>query len=194
VIKPITHEDELSSIQFQQKVEKSLAAKLGIPSLRAGNITIRDERDWRINERLIEYCWLINIARSFVGWCWLFTIKFNETKFRDKNNPAELIQGVFTINKDGAIDQYYKENRDLNYRDKIKELTAYDLFDVNNGITLDGIKYKYLVFALNAEVRIELNNPNSGNWKRWEEVVWELGVELTKKSASKYMQEIFTLK
>jgi hypothetical protein len=183
--------NELNRFIIQQKIEESLAIKLGIPSLRAGNITIRDDRSWRINEKQIEYCWLVNISRSFVGWCWLFTIRFNETKFRDINNPGELVQGVFSTDSNGAIGDYYRENRNLNFRDKIRELTVYDMFSANTKIVLDGVGYEYLIFAPNSEIRISLNNPSSNNWKIWEEAVWELGTELTEKSDSSQLRQMF---
>lgn len=184
-------ENELNKFLLHQKVERSLSMKLGIPSLRAGNITIRDHRDWRINEKQIEYCWLINIARSFVGWCWLFTISFNETKFRDIANPAELIQGIFTIDGNGAIADFYNLPRDANFQDHIKGVTVYDLFSANPKFTLDEVGYEYIVFSHNSEVRMTLDNPNTENWKIWKEAVWELGVELAKGSGSRQLEEIF---
>ena len=40
-------------------------------------------------------------------------------------------------------------------------------------------------------MRIELNNPNSENWKKWEMLVNELGTELSKKSEIKEIEKIF---
>lgn len=184
-------QNELNKFLLHQKVEESLSVKLGIPSLRAGNITIRDHRDWRINEKQIEYCWLINISRSFVGWCWLFTIGFNETKFRGIVNPTELIQGIFTIDDNGAIADFYKITRDANFQDDVKGLTAYDLFSANPGIPLDGVGYEYIIFGHNSKVRMTLNNPDTKNWKIWEEAVWKLGADLSKRAGSRQLEEIF---
>lgn len=184
-------ENELYKLKLQQKIEESLSLKLGIPSLRSGQIVIRDERDWRTNEKQIEYCWLINIAKSFTGWCWLFTIKFNESKFRDIINPEESIQGIFTINGSGLIDQYYAENSGLNFRDIVRELTVYDLFTANRGFTLDGIEYDYLIFAPNTEIRMQLNNPNSEDCEAWKKAVLELGMRLSEKSGFDYIKRIF---
>lgn len=183
--------NEFNRIQLLHNVEKSLCKKLEIPSLRAGNITIRDEKRWRVNERYIDYCWLINIAYSFKGWCWIFSIKFNETNFRNFNNPEELIQGIFTIDKKGNIQEFFLQNRESDFQDKIKHINTFDLFDANKGITLDGVSYEYLIFAPNTQIRFTLNNPNSKNWKIWEEIVWKLGYELSSKSHSEKMKEIF---
>ncbi|MBT31005.1 MAG: hypothetical protein CMO01_15205 [Thalassobius sp.] len=90
-------EDELNKQKLHQKVIVRLCSELGIPDLRSGKLTIRDEKDWRINEKEIDYCWLVNVSRSFIGWCWLFSLKFNESDFRDKKNPEELIQGIFRL-------------------------------------------------------------------------------------------------
>jgi hypothetical protein len=56
---------------------------------------------------------------------------------------------------------------------------------------LDGVSYKYLIYSKNTIVRIELNNPNSENWKNWEMLVNELGTELSKKSEIKEIEKIF---
>lgn len=187
----IIHENELADDVFFQTVEIALCEKLEIPSLRSGNITIRDKRNWRINEKQVDYCWLINISRSFVGSCWLFSIKFNGYKFREINNPAELIQGIFTIDHNNEIHEFYLEHRPEGFLDKIKEITNLDLFNTNAGITLDGILYEYLIFSPNLKARFILNNPNAKNWKIWENAVWELGQNLSRKANSIELQEIF---
>lgn len=184
-------EVEFNKQKLHQKVIACLCSELGIPDLRSGKLTIRNEKDWRINEKEIDYCWLVNVSRSFIGWCWLFSLKFNESDFRDEHNPEELIQGIFTINKEGEIDELFKESRFQDFIDKIKDLTSYDLFDANRGITLDGVGYEYLIFAPNTEIRMSLNNPHSENWKTWESEVFSLGVRLAQKSGVSVLKEIF---
>lgn len=183
--------NELNKSSLHQKVISSLSTELGVPDLKAGKLTIRDQRDWRINEKEIDYCWLVNISRSFVGRYWLFSIKFNESNFRDIQNPEELIQGIFTITKEGEIEKFFKENQTLNFIDKIRDLTSFDLFDANLEITLDGVGYEYLIFAPNTEVKISLNNPNSEIWKIWENEVYNIGKSLWQKSGITELKEIF---
>ena len=183
--------DEMKNLEFIQKVEKSLCEKLNIPTLKSGSITIRNEKNWRENEKEIDYCWLISISKSFVGWCWIFSIKFNETHFREKNNPEKIIQGIFTTDKNANIENIFLENRKSDFKDKIKEFKNHELFNANSRITLDGVSYKYLIYSKNTIVRIELNNPNSENWKNWEMLVNELGTELSKKSEIKEIEKIF---
>jgi|GEM_PF-1035701 len=187
----IIRENELSKLVFHQKVISSLANELGLPDLRAGRLVIRDERNWRENEKEIEYCWLVNIARSLVGWCWLFAIKFKESNFRNIANSEELVQGIFTVSKKGAIEIYYQEKQSFNFEDAVKNLTVYDLFDVSTGITLDGVNYEYLVFTPNSKVRMSINNPNSDNWKAWEVEVNKLGKYLAQKSGKAELKELF---
>lgn len=183
--------DKLNKFSLHQKVISNLSAELGIPDLKSGKLTIRDERDWRVNEKEIDYCWLVYVSRSFTGSCWLFSIKFKESNFRDLKKPEELIQGIFTITNEGTIDKLFKESKPLDFIDKIRDLTSYDLFDANRGITLDGIDYEYLIFAPNTEINISLNNPNSKNWKAWESEIFNIGVSLGKKSGVTELKEIF---
>src|SRR5688572_21127321 len=97
-----------NSIEHVKKLEKSIAAYLGLPKLISGGIVIRNEKGWRENEKSIEYIWIVKMALSFVGWGGLFAIKFNESKFREHLNKEELIQGVFISNDNGA-EHFYSE-------------------------------------------------------------------------------------
>ncbi len=185
-----TQARELERIQQRQKLEQALSEKLGLPSLRAGNITLRDERGWRTNEKQIEYCWLINVSRSFVGRCWLFAIQFNETTFRDTHNPRELVQGIFVEGKDGSLDEFFSVTQPANFVDRIREVATLDLFDANRGIALDGVSYDFHVFAYNTEIDICVQNPNSESWRQWEDAVWEIGRALSAQW-NPYLRAIF---
>lgn len=188
----ITHINKarLKSIETGQII-LNLAKALGLPELRPGKIVIRDERDWRVNEKEIDYCWLVNISKSFVGWCWLFTIKFEKSEFRDVHNQEELIQGIFTLNKAGDIENLYLETLKNDLDDEIRNLSSFDLFDTNKGRTLDGVNYEYIVISRNANIHISLNNPNVGNWKIWEHKIEILGKSLSQKSGITVLKEIF---
>ncbi|WP_196889803.1 hypothetical protein [Aureivirga sp. CE67] len=172
------------------KVITSLCSKLDIPDLRAGHLTIRNEKNWRTNEMYIDYSWLVKITLS-LNECWIFSVKFNKTEFREFQNPEKLIQGLFTIDKQGEIDEFYKITKTDNFEDKVRNLKYYDLFDANPGITLDGVAYEYFVFARNTELRFSLNNPNSESWKIWEKEIWTIGGELAKKSEIECFKKMF---
>ncbi|MEO1055186.1 MAG: hypothetical protein AAFX87_31450 [Bacteroidota bacterium] len=174
-----------------ETVISNLAKELGIPELKSGKIIIRDERDWRINEKEIDYCWLINVSKSFIGWCWLFSVKFEQSEFREMQNSEELIQGIFTVNSAGEIENLYKEILTSQFQDEIRDLTAYDLFDANKGITLDGVSYEYIVIARNTKINMSLSNPNSDNWKKWEDKVEVLGRSISQKSGIAELKEMF---
>ena len=63
------------SYESTRRIEISLATKLGLSNLKAGNIVIRDERGWRQNEKYIDHVWIVYIDRSFVGWCGIFPVR-----------------------------------------------------------------------------------------------------------------------
>lgn len=145
----------------------------------------------RINEKQIGYCWLVHISRSFAGWCWLFSLKFEASDFRDIHNPEELIRGIFTIGKAGDIENLHVESQTGDISDPARGLSRYDLFEANPGIALDGIDYEYLIFAPNTTIRMHLNNPNSENWRLWEQEVWKMGTDLARRSGITGLAEIF---
>lgn len=185
----INNSFELEELQLEQEIIKNLSKKLQLPNVRSGRVVIRDEKGYRVNEKEIDYCWLINVTKSFIGWCWLFSIKFTKSSFRETENPDELIQGIFTIEKDGGIQNFFRTS--ISYTDKVKEYTTYDFFNANKGITLDGIGYKYIIFARNTKVYISLNNPSSDSWMKWKEEVDKLGTELSRQSKFYELLEIF---
>lgn len=185
------NENEINKQKLHQKVIASLCTKLGIPDLRAGNITIRDEQNWRTNEMSIEYSWLVNISHSFIGCCWLFSIKFDETNFREFQNTEKLIQGLFTVDKQGEIIENHIVTKTDDFEDKIRGLTSYEMFDANRGITLDGVGYEYIIFAQNTEIKMTLNNPNSKYWKVWENEVWSICKKIAQESQIDHFKKMF---
>jgi hypothetical protein len=104
-----------NSFEFFQKLEKSIATKLGLTELKSGIQIIRDNNGWRENEKSIRYIWIVTIARSFVGWGGLFTIQFNENKFRNHSNQQELLQGIFNSNNEGVGQIYTDKSFEATY-------------------------------------------------------------------------------
>ncbi|BDD12756.1 hypothetical protein FUAX_51880 (plasmid) [Fulvitalea axinellae] len=176
---------------LHQKIIENLCSKLEIPDLKAGNLTIRDELGWRINEKRIGYSWLVNISNSFTDSCWLFSIQFNKSAFRKIQNPEQLIQGIFTVDGKGDIIKFHMMKKIDDMEDKVKSLTSYDMFDANLSVTLNGIIYKYLIFAPNTEIRMTLNNPHSKNWRIWENEIQAIGKKLSQDSDSETLKKIF---
>ncbi|WP_299107666.1 hypothetical protein [uncultured Tenacibaculum sp.] len=185
------NEYELEELKYQQKIISSLSNKLGILDITAGKKVIRNNKNFRTNEKDIEYSWLVNITHSLIESCWIFSIKFKESNFRDIKNSEELIQGIFTVNKDGAMNEFYLESRSEDFQDRVKNFTEYDMFEANPGFALDGVRYKYLIFAPNTQIKISLNNPNSEKWKQWEHEIKNMGLYLIEKSKLTYLKSIF---
>ncbi|GAA4303136.1 hypothetical protein [Nibribacter koreensis] len=181
-------QDEFS---WHQRIEKGIALKLGLSTLKPGLQIIRDERGWRDNEIRIKYIWIATVSRSFVGNGGLFSLKFEENSFREKKNPERLVQGIFLTGQQAQIPQFYFEEEQKSFKDIIKDLKSWDLFEPNNGIALDGVAYRFHVIALNSDVTITVNNPQSEPWKKWEDNIWELGRRLSANSKTKELIELF---
>jgi hypothetical protein len=178
-----------SSFEYFQKLEKSIAAYLGLPKLKSGGVTIRNEKGWRENEKSIEYIWIVEMARSFVGWGGLFTIKFSKNEFREHSNEEELIQGVFISNDNEAVN-FYTESL-LGTSPEIINLFNLNLFDANKGITLDGVSYKVRIIAPNINTFINVHNPNTDSWKKWEAEIWKIGNRLAEDSNNIELKNLF---
>lgn len=178
-----------NSFEYFQKLEKSIAGNLGLSELKSGMQIIRDKNGWRENEKLIEYIWLVQVSRSFVGWGGLFSIKFNENKFREYSNKEEVIQGIYISNQSG-IGQVFTETLSDTSKDII-EYFQFNLFEANKGITLDGVCYNVRIIAPNIDTYIRINNPNTEGWIQWEQEVWTLGKKISKESNNSEMINLF---
>ncbi|MEN2402243.1 hypothetical protein GKZ90_0020810 [Flavobacterium sp. MC2016-06] len=168
---------ELEEFRYNQDIKKSLAAKLGLPELNNGLNIIRNEKGLRENEKKIEYIWIAFVARSFVGWGGIFSIKFEGNNFREYLNPDELMQGVFTHDNKGLKDLYTETVQ--NKSDKIVEMSKFDLFTAVQGNTGHGIHYDFHVITNNINTRIKLENPNTEEWKEWEKEIFNIGSRLS---------------
>lgn len=65
------------------------------------------------------------------------------------------------------------------------------MFTVNKRITLDGVSYEYEIIARNIQTFITVNNPNSNNWKLWENELRKLGNRLFQESKNEEMIALF---
>jgi len=180
---------DTTSFEYFQKLETSIAVYLGLSDFRSGGVVIRNERGWRENEKYIDYAWIILLSRSFVGCGGVFAIKFNETKFREYINKEELIHGVFT-STDNGIELIFTESVPTSTFD-VNRLFNLNLIDANKGITIDGVCYDIRIFGSNINTFIKVNNPNTVDWKKWENEIWEMGRSLSEKSKNKTLINLF---
>ena len=180
-----------NSFEYFRQLEKSLAENLGLPELSNGRLVIRNSKGVRENEKSIEYIWVVQISRSFVGWGGLFSLKFSENSFREHSNKEELVQGVFVCNQLGT-EQFYTKTSSAITNDII-EYFQFNLFEANNGITLDGVSYNLRVIAPNIDTFICLNNPNTLAWSKWEQKIQALGKELANESGNQELINLFSL-
>lgn len=169
-----------NELKLHKNVVSNLAKKLNIPAFKAGKQTIRDERNWRVDEIEIEYCWLVKVSKSFAGECWLFSTKYGASSFRESNNPEKLIQGFFKVNSEGIIEKFHELTSTENFNDPIRNLNSLDLFDASEGITLDGNYYHFYISAPNTEITINVGNPNSEKWTNWTKELHLTGQKISK--------------
>ncbi|WP_159777352.1 hypothetical protein [Flavobacterium sp. 9AF] len=184
-------EIQFENLKFREILKQSLAIKLGFTALYSGGHVIRNEKGFRDNEISIDYIWITKISRSFVGWGGLITIKLEESHFRSIKNPEKLVQGIFLYDEKGEIRAFYFEEQVNDLTDSIYKIQNLELFKANEGITLDGVSYDYEVIARNIKTFITVNNPNSENWKHWENEIWKLGNRLSHESKNEEMIALF---
>ena len=172
-----------------KKAEKLIASKCGMSDLRSGGHVIRDESEWRVNEKFVEYSWIALISQYFHGQAGVFTVKFNSHPFRQHQNQGELLRGIF-IYKDKGINyihgKFFKDAED-----KIADGFKYDLFERDDSLTLDGVVYDFMVRSRNKDTLMQLTNPRSDSWREWEQEVWRIGKELAPDSGVKELIDFF---
>ena len=99
------------------------------------------------------------------------------------------MQGAFICNQEGIEQVYSRTLQDLT-KDIVGHF-QFNLFEANKGITLDGVSYNVRVMAHNVDTFIQLNNPNTEDWRKWEQEVWTLGKELANKSDCQELVNLF---
>ncbi|AYB32148.1 hypothetical protein [Chryseolinea soli] len=183
--------DQIQEFGNVQRIEESLANAMGVPKLSSGWKTIRDDRGWRQDEKLIEYVWIVMMNRHSVGRGGLVTVRFNEHTFRGKKHPDELVRGIFSIGADNQIQEFYQEKTD-GHADPVIDCFQLDLFDANKGITLDGVSYRIHIISANIDTVIKVSNPVTSHWRRWEAEIQNLASTLVANSDSGKLTRLFT--
>ncbi|MFB9076458.1 hypothetical protein ACFFLS_24590 [Flavobacterium procerum] len=181
----------MKDYHYFQKIENAIASHLNLTELKTGIQIIRNEKGWRENEIAIEYIWIVEMSLSFVGWGSIFQIKFKENKFRQYSNEDKLVQGILLFNNDGPHEIYFTE--DLNTSNEIIKSFNFNLFEANNSITLDGVKYRIRIISKNIDSFLNVNNPSTEEWKKWETEIWKLGQKLAGQSNNTNMKNLFAL-
>lgn len=160
-------------IKLYQRLEDSLAQNIGLPKLNCGNVVIRNEKGWRENEKLIEYIWVVAFHHAVGRSGGIINVKYNDSKFRDKSNPEELLEAIFLMKSDGRIKNLYIEKTEEKEREEVfDEFKNLNLMEANKGITIDGIHYWIHLIFPNTDIVIKAGNPNHQTWKIWEEKLW----------------------
>jgi hypothetical protein len=103
-----------------------------------------------------------------------------------------LTQGVFICNQSGIEQVHTKTLSDV--KKDIIEYFQFNLFEANKVITLDGVSYNVRVIAPNVDTFIQLNNPNTMDWREWEQKVQKLAGELANESDNQNLIDLFNLK
>ncbi len=113
----------------------------------------------------------------------------DERGWRENSNPEELIQGIFSYDNKGIKDLYWEVSE--NKHDAITGNFRFDLFNANQGITLDGVSYTLRVIASNINTLISVHNPVTDEWKNWENEIRKLGGRLANKSNIPEITRVF---
>ena len=174
------------------KLEKELAKKFQFEGFRSGFHTIRNEKGWRDNEVDVEYVWFILFDRTFVGKGGILNIKYSKTQFREVINDEKLVKAIFSFTPNGALEAFYQEEEEQKpFTTLIQEFNDLSLFDLNEGITLDGIGYRVQLYSKNTDVTMILNTPNDSSWRKLEDKFWTMGEAMAKNSNDDKLEKLF---
>ena len=177
-------------MDFINSIEEQIAKAVKLSRFSDGLQTIRNEKGWRENELDVEYCYLINLARSFIGFGGLFSIKLNHSKYRLTENPEALIQGIYTLENEKVKEIYFEKNLS-NFEDKLNSTIELDIFNSKKGLTIDGDSFIYSIHSNQLKAIISFSNPNQENWNKWLDSFFITGNEIAIKSNIKPLIELF---
>jgi hypothetical protein len=173
-------------------IKNQIASKIGLSELDKTGITIlRDENSLRINEKDIEYFWILNFNHLTTdGDYGIFTIKFKESSFRGIKNQKETIKGIFNLKKE-KIDHFYFEADNLNFEDKIAEkFNALDLFytkDIDENEVPSIIEL--LIEFENISAKIDCQYTPNKKWVDWNNEIIKFSKNISEKSKNLDLQK-----
>ncbi|MBL4586507.1 MAG: hypothetical protein JKX84_05575 [Flavobacteriales bacterium] len=174
-------------------IKNQIAPKIGLSELEETGITIlRDENSFRINEKDIEYFWILNFNHlTTEGDYGIFTIKFKESRFRGIKNQKEIIRGIFNLKKE-KIDHLYFETDTLNFDDKIAEkFNGLDLFYTKD---LDENEVPSIIELLiefeNISAKIDCQYIVNKNWVDWNNEIIKFSKNISEKSKNLDLQKV----
>ena len=174
-------------------IKKQIALKIGLTELDKAGITIlRDDKSFRVNEKEIEYFWILNFNHlNGPDNYGLFTIKFNESIFRGIENPKEILTGIFSLDND-KIDFLYYESESHNFDDKIaSKFNQLDFFNTKKSLENEVPSIiKFIIESKNISADIECQYIQNRKWIDWNNEIIRFSKEISKKSKNSRLQKI----
>ncbi|WP_116789854.1 hypothetical protein [Flavobacterium psychrotrophum] len=190
--RPTSGKTALETHLYQLQREATIAEKLGLPKLDSGVLTLRDARGFRENEKFMEYFWVIDISVSFTGWFTIFGLKFKQHAFRKYTNAEELITGLYYSM--GSNEGFHTETLvGDKIKDTISEHHNFNLTDPGNQHTaIAEVSYNLHICNPHLNTFISTRNPQSEDWKNWEDIVWKLASKLSADAGDNFFKETFS--
>lgn len=174
-------------------IKKQIALKVGLTELdKAGITIIRDGRRFRINEKDIEYFWIL-IYSHVTGHdhYGLFTIKFNESTFREFKNPKEMIKGMFSLDVNG-IHNFYSEIEVLNFEDTI--VNQFNKLDFVYSKDLIGNAVpsivQFVIESKNISTQVHCQYIENKEWVNWNNEIIKFSKSISERSKNLKLQEL----
>jgi hypothetical protein len=186
-------EADLRKLKCDYYLETTIALLLNIEDLHVGSHVIRNEKGWRDNERKIEYSWTVRIWNQILGEIVIFCVKFAANKFRDIDNPEELVQGLLNLDANQNIDNHYAERYLDGIYDEFHVQESFKLFECNPNIILDGTSYDLHIIAQNINSRISFYESDISEWKAIELIFKKIGKKLSEGSNNQVFIDFFRL-
>lgn len=168
----------------ESKVPETALRKLLFLDSLCGRASIRNEKGWLDNERVIEYSWIVTIDHAFRGQFYLFAVKFGANAFRGANNPEELLLGIMQLRTNGEVNHYYMMSHKEDMTDPIRAVETFRLFEGDSYISLDGVSYTVDINAPNIKSQLTFSNPQSEHWKVLANNIWRIAVRLASDSGN----------
>ncbi len=174
-------------------IKKQIALKIGLSELeKAGTTIIRDDNGFRINQKEIEYFWILtfNHLNGFDNYG-LFTIKIDESNFREFENSKEIITGIFSLNNN-KIDLLYFESDILNFEDKIADkFNDLDLFYKRDLIENEVPSIIELIIeSKNISAKIDCQYIENQKWAEWNNAIIQFSKLICQKSKNNKLKQI----
>jgi hypothetical protein len=159
-------------MEAQTILENQIASALGLDDLRSGRHTVRDQRGWKTREVLVLGIWVVHILPSFHPPATVAVVM-------EEHRTLGAFAVVVGVSKTWDTVSVADTQLAPDWVDPVADvLSKINLFDLEGGLSLDGISYELQIDTLASKAQIHFSNPITQSLVGLEQAIFRVASEV----------------